>query len=53
MLRRYHVERIGLENIDSFGIFDNQDTLLNQFIFKQEVIALQVCHLLNRDIKEL
>lgn len=45
----YHVERIGLEDGQRFGIFDNRDTLLNQFIFKQEVIARQVCDLLNQD----
>lgn len=52
MLIRYHVERVGLEDINRFGIFDNHDTLLNQFIFKQEEIALQVCQLLNQDIIE-
>lgn len=46
---RYHVERLGLEDGQRYGIFDSRDTLLNQFIFKQELIARQVCDLLNQD----
>ncbi len=46
---KYHVERLGLEDGHRFGIFDSRDTLLNQFIFKNETIALHVCELLNQD----